>query len=71
MRVFGYFLHEQKVTRGPGLKAPQGFGKKYVSFPPARRNANQPCIGQLRWYKKIKSPLPAEPACEKGKEALE
>jgi len=39
--------------------------------PPARRNANQPCIGQLRWYKKIKSPLPAEPACEKGKEALE
>ena len=22
MRVFGYFLHEQKVTQGPGLKAP-------------------------------------------------
>ena len=23
MRVFGYFLHEQKVTRGTGLKAPK------------------------------------------------
>ena len=21
MRVFGYFLHEQKVTQGPGLEA--------------------------------------------------
>ena len=33
-RVFGYFLHEQKVTRGVGLEAPSGFGKKHVSFPP-------------------------------------
>ena len=23
MRVFGYFLHEQKVTRGPGVKPPK------------------------------------------------
>ena len=28
VRVFGYFLHEQKVTQGPGLKAPNvpGYG---------------------------------------------
>ena len=37
MRVFGYFLHEQKVTRGVGLKAPSGFGKKHVSLPPGGR----------------------------------
>src|SRR5699024_8674691 len=53
-RVFGYFLHEQKVTRGVGLEAPSGFGKKHVSFPPARRQANQPCIGQMRWHRSIK-----------------
>src|SRR5699024_7503399 len=29
-RVFGYFLHEQKVTRSPGVKSPKspGYGAK-------------------------------------------
>ena len=49
VRAFAYFSHEGKVGRGPGLKAPQGFGKKHVSFPPARRHANLspsvPCAG--------------------------
>ena len=49
MRPFGYFSGEGKVSRGSGAEPPQGFGKKHVSFPPARRYANQPCIGAMRW----------------------
>ena len=29
MRVFGYFLHEQKVTQGTGLKAPGALSALY------------------------------------------
>ena len=31
-RVFGYFLHEQKVTQGVGLEAPQGW-RRAISLP--------------------------------------
>ena len=59
VRVFGYFLHEQKVTRGPGVKPPKlpGFGggaparfRKETCFIPTRPAAreSQP-IGAMRW----------------------
>ena len=40
VRFFGHFLSAQKVTRGSGAELPRGFGKKHVSFPPARRYTN-------------------------------
>ena len=49
MRPFGYFSGEGKVPRGTGPEAPRGFGRRHVSFPPARRWANLspsvPCAG--------------------------
>ena len=45
----GYGAGEAPCNRGPGPEAPKGFGKKHVSFPPARRWANLsasvPCVG--------------------------
>ena len=40
VRFFGHFLSAQKVTRGSGAELPRGFGKKHISFPPARRYTN-------------------------------
>ena len=55
---FGYFSDKRKVTRGTGPEAPKGFGKKHVSFPPARRWANLsasvPCVGTDYQQKRIK-----------------
>ena len=59
-RVFGYFLHEQKVTRvraGEAREVPNRMApirKKNFSPPPARRYALQPCIGQMRWHSATK-----------------
>ena len=76
-RVFGYFLHEQKVTRGVGLEAPSGFGKKHVSFPP-RSATGESALHRpdalAQKYQKLTSPLcqtewspaprsPRPPAC--------
>ena len=60
MRVFGGFLQEQNATWGTGAKPlknqsaeTQSRHVKNVSFPPALRWANQPCIGQMHWHRRI------------------
>ena len=46
--VFWSLFVRTKSDPGCGAwEAPKGFGKKHISFPPARRWANQPCIGQM------------------------
>src|SRR5699024_2504652 len=51
MRPFAYFSGEGKVGRGTRAKPPNSFGKKYVSPPPARRYANQPCISRMHRHR--------------------
>ena len=55
VRVFGYFLHEQKVTQGPGLKAPNvpGSGggapekfRKEICFSPTRPAIRESALHQ-------------------------
>ena len=54
MRPFGDFSGEGKVTRvraGTAREVPNRMApiREKKGFSPARRWANQPCIGQMRW----------------------
>ena len=57
-RVFGYFLHEQKVTRGPGPGRPRG-RKPAQAYPPRRHRQRRDRRSRCRQTDSVSWPSPA------------